>query len=109
MSTHVEPGPRMPLVASALLGKLAENWWRAAIPPPDLKHQAMRAKLRWRDQAIRWQTTTRESEPLCDEWYAQPDYVANVQDALSVNRWRHLFTRNSPGAAYAWWEAAISG
>ena len=27
MSTHVEPGPRMPLVASALLGKLAENWW----------------------------------------------------------------------------------
>jgi uncharacterized membrane protein HdeD (DUF308 family) len=27
MSTHVESGPRMPLVASALLGKLAENWW----------------------------------------------------------------------------------
>ncbi len=27
MSTHVEPGPRVPLVASALLGKLAENWW----------------------------------------------------------------------------------
>jgi uncharacterized membrane protein HdeD (DUF308 family) len=27
MSTHVEPGPRMPLVASALLGRLAENWW----------------------------------------------------------------------------------
>jgi uncharacterized membrane protein HdeD (DUF308 family) len=27
MSTHVEPRPRMPLVASALLGKLAENWW----------------------------------------------------------------------------------
>jgi uncharacterized membrane protein HdeD (DUF308 family) len=25
MSTHVEP--RLPLVASALLGKLAENWW----------------------------------------------------------------------------------
>ena len=27
MSTHVEPRPRMPLVASALLGRLAENWW----------------------------------------------------------------------------------
>jgi hypothetical protein len=27
MSTHVEPGPRMPLVASALLAALAENWW----------------------------------------------------------------------------------
>jgi uncharacterized membrane protein HdeD (DUF308 family) len=27
MSTHVESGPRMPLVASALLGRLAENWW----------------------------------------------------------------------------------
>jgi uncharacterized membrane protein HdeD (DUF308 family) len=27
MSTQVEPGPRMPLVASALLGRLAENWW----------------------------------------------------------------------------------
>ena len=27
MSTHVEPGPRMPLAASALLGALAENWW----------------------------------------------------------------------------------
>ena len=27
MSTHAAPGPRMPLVASALLGKLAENWW----------------------------------------------------------------------------------
>ena len=27
MSTHVEPGPRMPLVASALLSALAENWW----------------------------------------------------------------------------------
>ena len=27
MSTHVEHGPRMPLVASALLSALAENWW----------------------------------------------------------------------------------
>jgi uncharacterized membrane protein HdeD (DUF308 family) len=27
MSTHVEPGPRMPLVASALLSALADNWW----------------------------------------------------------------------------------
>jgi uncharacterized membrane protein HdeD (DUF308 family) len=27
MSTHAESGPRMPLVASALLGRLAENWW----------------------------------------------------------------------------------
>ena len=27
MSTQVEPGPRMPLVASVLLGRLAENWW----------------------------------------------------------------------------------
>ena len=27
MSTHAEPA-RMPLVASAVLGKLAENWWR---------------------------------------------------------------------------------
>ena len=27
MSTHAAPGPRMPLVASAVLGKLAENWW----------------------------------------------------------------------------------
>ena len=27
MSTQVESGPRMPLVASALLGRLAENWW----------------------------------------------------------------------------------
>jgi uncharacterized membrane protein HdeD (DUF308 family) len=27
MSTHVEPRPRMPLAASALLGTLAENWW----------------------------------------------------------------------------------
>jgi Short repeat of unknown function (DUF308) len=26
-NTHVESGPRMPLVASALLGALAENWW----------------------------------------------------------------------------------
>jgi hypothetical protein len=26
------------------------------------------------------------------------------QEALSVNRWRHLFTRDSPGATYAWWE-----
>ena len=26
-NTHVESGPRMPLVASALLGELAENWW----------------------------------------------------------------------------------
>jgi uncharacterized membrane protein HdeD (DUF308 family) len=27
MSTHVEPGPRMPLVGSAVLAALAENWW----------------------------------------------------------------------------------
>jgi uncharacterized membrane protein HdeD (DUF308 family) len=27
MSTNVEPGPRVPLVASALLAALAENWW----------------------------------------------------------------------------------
>jgi uncharacterized membrane protein HdeD (DUF308 family) len=27
MSTHVEPGPRMPLVGSAALAALAENWW----------------------------------------------------------------------------------
>jgi len=27
MSTQVEPGPRMPLVASAVLARLAENWW----------------------------------------------------------------------------------
>ncbi len=27
MSTQVESGQRMPLVASALLGRLAENWW----------------------------------------------------------------------------------
>jgi uncharacterized membrane protein HdeD (DUF308 family) len=27
MSTQVDSGPRLPLVASALLGKLAENWW----------------------------------------------------------------------------------
>jgi len=27
MSTHFEPGSRMPLAASALLGALAENWW----------------------------------------------------------------------------------
>jgi uncharacterized membrane protein HdeD (DUF308 family) len=27
MSTRAAPGPRMPLVASAVLGKLAENWW----------------------------------------------------------------------------------
>src|SRR6516164_5455246 len=27
MSTQVESGPRMPLVASVLLGRLAENWW----------------------------------------------------------------------------------
>src|SRR5215471_18697761 len=27
MSTQVESGPRMPLVASALMGTLAENWW----------------------------------------------------------------------------------
>jgi uncharacterized membrane protein HdeD (DUF308 family) len=27
MSTQVDSGPRVPLVASALLGKLAENWW----------------------------------------------------------------------------------
>ena len=26
-NTHVESEPRMPLVASALLGELAENWW----------------------------------------------------------------------------------
>jgi uncharacterized membrane protein HdeD (DUF308 family) len=26
-NTHVEPGMRMPLAASALLGTLAENWW----------------------------------------------------------------------------------
>ena len=26
-NTHVESGPRMPLVASDLLGALAENWW----------------------------------------------------------------------------------
>ena len=26
-NTHVESGPRMPFVASALLGALAENWW----------------------------------------------------------------------------------
>ena len=27
MSTQVDSGPRMPLIASALLGRLAENWW----------------------------------------------------------------------------------
>jgi uncharacterized membrane protein HdeD (DUF308 family) len=27
MSTNVEPGPRVPIVASALLAALAENWW----------------------------------------------------------------------------------
>ena len=27
MSTHVESGPHMPLIATALLGKLADNWW----------------------------------------------------------------------------------
>ena len=27
MSTQVDSGPRMPLVASAILGSLAENWW----------------------------------------------------------------------------------
>jgi uncharacterized membrane protein HdeD (DUF308 family) len=27
MSTQVDSGPRMPLVASAILGRLAENWW----------------------------------------------------------------------------------
>jgi uncharacterized membrane protein HdeD (DUF308 family) len=27
MTAHVEPGRRLPPVASALLGKLAENWW----------------------------------------------------------------------------------
>jgi uncharacterized membrane protein HdeD (DUF308 family) len=27
MSTHVEPGPRMPLAGSAVLAALAENWW----------------------------------------------------------------------------------
>jgi len=27
MSTHAEPGSRMPLVASTLLRALAENWW----------------------------------------------------------------------------------
>jgi uncharacterized membrane protein HdeD (DUF308 family) len=27
MSTLVDSGPRMPLIASALLGTLAENWW----------------------------------------------------------------------------------
>src|SRR6516162_1811655 len=27
MSTHVEPGPRMPLLGSAVLAALAENWW----------------------------------------------------------------------------------
>ena len=26
-NTHVESGPRMPFVASALLGAFAENWW----------------------------------------------------------------------------------
>ena len=26
-NTHVESGPRMSLVASALLSELAENWW----------------------------------------------------------------------------------
>jgi uncharacterized membrane protein HdeD (DUF308 family) len=27
MSAHVDSGPRMPPIASALLGKLADNWW----------------------------------------------------------------------------------
>jgi uncharacterized membrane protein HdeD (DUF308 family) len=27
MSTQVDSGPRMPLIASALLGRLAEKWW----------------------------------------------------------------------------------
>ena len=27
MSTHVEPGPRMPLIGSAVLAALADNWW----------------------------------------------------------------------------------
>jgi hypothetical protein len=37
-NTHVESEPRMPLVASALLGELAENWWllllRGSLPSP---------------------------------------------------------------------------
>ena len=37
-NTHVESEPRMPLVASALLGELAENWWlllfAASLPSP---------------------------------------------------------------------------
>jgi hypothetical protein len=36
MSTHVESGPHMPLIATALLGKLADNWWLlcfVALPP----------------------------------------------------------------------------
>ncbi len=49
-------------------------------------------------QVTIWQTTTRESEPRCDGRCAQSCCPATVQDALCVNRWRHLLVATVPGA-----------
>jgi uncharacterized membrane protein HdeD (DUF308 family) len=90
MSTNVEPGPRMPLVASALLGRLAENWWLLLLRGL--------AAIAFGVIAFLWPAITLVALTYLFGIYAIVDGVAAIWAAF-----------NLPGAAGPRWWLGLSG
>jgi uncharacterized membrane protein HdeD (DUF308 family) len=90
MSTHVESGPHMPLIASALLGKLADNWWLLLLRGL--------ASIAFGIVAFLWPGLTLVALTYMFGIYAIVDGLAAIWAAV-----------NAPGAAGPRWWLGLSG